>query len=278
MKTKKFDCFFFLVLVLSLILLNYADFVKAYYCNLIYLEQNKDAYYLNEEIHLNSSWELNYNPNNEISYIQIQISDEKDLVIWNSSKYYDIGIQEENWKIGILNLKPSISYYPQSFFIKFLNFYYHIDTMNSKIIVLHTKEIEINKRDLACNLFKLPENNTNNILYGEHLQFNLEFYDEILQNKIIPFNESILFRLKCNDEVIYNNSYLLNSSGEITVTIPVYIELKPNEYSLIFFVQNNTFYYDRKFEFEINIEKTVLNIEVIKFSEKIKKDEDVEIQ
>ena len=122
MKKKKIINFLIFALILNLLLLNSVNFVNAYYCNLIYLENDKDVYYINDDIFINSSWELNYNPNNEISYVQIQVCDENDLIIWNSSKNYDIGIQEENWKIKILNLKLSISNYPHSFFIKFLNF------------------------------------------------------------------------------------------------------------------------------------------------------------
>ena len=52
--------------------------VKGFYCNLFFLEVDKDSYYANEEIRINASWELDYNPFNEYGYIQIHLYDSLD--------------------------------------------------------------------------------------------------------------------------------------------------------------------------------------------------------
>ena len=278
MKTTKIKSFFIITIIFNLFLLNFAHFGKAYFCNLINLEKNNDLYYINDNIHINSSWELNYNPNNEISYIQIRICDVHNNIIWNSSKYYDIGIQEDNWKINIQDLGLSPFTYPHTLFLKFINFYYHIDTMNTKLIVFDTKEFEILKREITCYFYKLPENETKKITYGESFQFNVEFYDKYIQNNTFLTNEPIFFELKLKEKVLFNNTYRIDTKGSIKVLIPASISLKPNEYSLLFLIKNFTFYNDKIFEYQIQIKKTALNINILKFNEKIRGSDDIEIR
>ena len=71
------------------------NFAKASNCNLDFLKTNKDIYYLNENIIINASWDLNYDSDIEYAYVQIQIFDIFDIILWNSSKYDKTGTYED---------------------------------------------------------------------------------------------------------------------------------------------------------------------------------------
>ncbi|MHA1661557.1 MAG: hypothetical protein ACTSUT_20875, partial [Promethearchaeota archaeon] len=101
-----------------------AKFSKGGTYNLIFLKTDQEVYYIDEKIEINASWELNYNIGLEFSYIQIQIYNIYNNLLWNSSEYYDIGIIEKNWTINILELNISYSNYSNILLVKC--FYYNI--------------------------------------------------------------------------------------------------------------------------------------------------------
>ncbi len=80
------------ILLVIILLTNSA---KAFSCNNTDLVTNKDTYYTHENIKINASWELYYDSEFETSYIRIQIIDNFDEILWNSDKYYSIGVTEK---------------------------------------------------------------------------------------------------------------------------------------------------------------------------------------
>jgi hypothetical protein len=212
---------------------------------IIYFETNKNSYYNDEDILINASWELNYNPFNEISYIQIQIFDIYDHLLWNSSKYSEIGIFEMSWVVTIGYLNISFSNYSNTLFVKFRWFW----TIGENGGDSHIKSIEIEtvKRDVLCELkgFK------NEILYGDDLDFTARFFSMSNGNNLTT--QLISFSLILNDLILYSDNYTTNSSGMIKIFIPFNENLILGDYVLIFKVIGNKFYNSSKFEYNLYI-------------------------
>jgi len=102
-KAKKF-C----ILLFSMLLLLTAPFsvkfVRGFSMDLTTFETDKDIYYFDEDIFINSTWENLYNPSTEISYVQVCIYDGQNNLVWMSPEYSDVGFNSENWTISIHEL------------------------------------------------------------------------------------------------------------------------------------------------------------------------------
>ena len=122
-----------ILLLFSSTILSLPQNVKGFYWFLEYMETNKNTYCIDEQVHINASWTLTYNPANEISYIQIQIFNSYDDKIWNTSEYTEIGSIEKNWTIEIQELDLDFSNYTNTLYIKCFSFYFQIDTASSNL-------------------------------------------------------------------------------------------------------------------------------------------------
>lgn len=269
MKNKKVLIFF---LFFFLGLLSIAKFSKGGTYNLIFLETNQEVYYIDEKIVINASWELNYNIGLEFSYIQIQIYDIFNNLLWNSSEYDDIGIIEKNLTINILDLNISYSNYSNILFVKC--FYYNIiiDTQDETKIFLETVEIEVIKKEVSCELIGFTEN----IAYGDDLSFKAKFYDELNNSELI--NQTILFKINSSNLIVHQNNFTTNASAMIKITLSSNPNLKLGLNYLIFTINNNKIYNDKSFNYNLFVEKCPIFIEIIQFNDTLGENEDLRIK
>jgi len=244
-----------------------------FYCNLLNLEVDKNSYYANEEIRINASWELDYNPFNEYGYIQIHLYDSLEYLIWNSSEYDEIGLFTEEWIIDITNLKTMFFNYSNIVFIRFFHYVWYGEGPIQPIPI-ETKEVTIFKRTPLCQLFGFRDR----IKYGEDLTFTAKFYDEFIENNSFLNNQSILFTIYVNNSAIYQNNFTTNYLGiiEISISSVVHLNLGLNKFT--FKLLQNKIYNDSIFQYEISLDKNPVFVDIINYNENLAKKEDLVIQ
>lgn len=266
------------IFLISILLL--ADFftligsVSAFYCNLNFLDTNKMVYFINENVKINASWELNYNVNNEISYVQIQIFDSSDNNIWNSSEHSEIGFFEKNWSIDIQQLNIDFSNYTNILYVKFFSFYFHIDTTNTICAFLETVKIKIIKRNPLCQLIGYRDH----IKYGECLYLKVKFYESSLENPIYLINHTVELMISFNNSSRHKYTYTTNTSGAINLNLSTLTDLTLGQNFLIFSIIDNSVYNDTKFIYEIYVDKNDIVIEIINYNDSLKEHEDLAIK
>ncbi|MFX0080124.1 MAG: hypothetical protein ACFE94_00055 [Candidatus Hodarchaeota archaeon] len=267
MKKKK-------VLLIILVFLVEIPFVSkdtlAFYCNILSFEVDKDFYYTNEEIRINASWELNYNPSNEYGYIQIHIYDSLDNIIWNSSEYDNIGQFTEGWIVNITSLKTMLLNYSNTVFIRFFHYFWDGDG-SIEPIPRETKEIIIFKRIPLCELYGFRDR----INYGEDLTFMAHFYDDIIENNPFLCNQLILFMISVNNSIIFEKNFTTNHLGIIEVSISSMVHLNIGLNKLTFIFLQNKVYNDSIFQYEIFLDKNPIFVDIIDYDENLTKKEDI---
>lgn len=243
--------------------------LKAYYYNLIFLETDKDEYYFDEFIEINASWELYYDIIQEVSYIQIQICDDSDAVLWNSSKYYEIGMNDKNWTIEIQNLNYSFTNYSKTLLIKAYNYFKDLNLGNQQLTLLKSIAVNIYKRNVSCEIIGFKDC----IKYGENLAFTAKF--SCVQNNSDLSNQSVEFKIMSKGIIIYKQDYVTNKSGMIILWISSIDQLGLGENSLIFNISNNKFFKDSHFEYKLTVEKFPIFNQIIRFKNNITTGEDI---
>jgi len=252
----------------------FANFTKAYYCRLNNFQTDKDNYYLNEEIKLNASWELNYNTNTEIAFVQVQIFNFSNKIIWNSTEFNNEGNFEEFWTLDFNNLNLTLTNYSNIFFIRFYSYYFHMDSANTIFTFVETIRIKVIKRDLECQLIGFE----NILKYGEDLKFEARFYDNsITEHKLDQINQTIHFKIMFNNLNIYQHNYTTNKTGMIRIFLSSIQHLKLGSNQLIFSLSNNMIFNDSQFIYHVFVEKNPVFIDIINFTDRLTKKEDLEI-
>jgi hypothetical protein len=265
----------FLILIVSLIeLLNISNSVIGFECNLYNLEVDKDDYYPDEQIKINAFWALNYNPISEEAYIQVSISDEFDTVIWNSSKYDNMGNNTENWSISIDSLNLTLNNYTHYLYIKFVSVYHQIGTMDIISNLLQTIQVKIRKRLVFCQLIGFKDQ----IHYGESLIFQARFFDNLGENNSFLDNQLILFLIKSNSSILFQSNFTTSYLGRIDIFVSSVDHLNFGVNKLIFILENNNVYNDSKFQYEVFLKKNPVLIDIINFKEDLGKKEDLIIE
>ncbi|MFX0035023.1 MAG: hypothetical protein ACFE9I_05210 [Candidatus Hermodarchaeota archaeon] len=269
---KKYLLIFPLLILMNL--LSVIHFANGFYCNLNFLNTNKIEYFIDEGIKINASWQLDYNINNEIAYVQVQLFDEFDRCVWNSSEYDEIGIFVKNWTLELENL--TYNFNNNSFFlsIKFFSFYFQIDTTNTICTFLDTIKIMIIKREPLCQLTGYRDH----IEYGESLQIKAKFYDELSENNINFINQTIEFLTTFNSLIIYQYNRTVNESGMVILYISSFLHLKIGQNFMIFTLRNNKIYNDSRFIYGIFVEKNPIYIDILQFTNVLKEKEDLELK
>jgi hypothetical protein len=243
--------------------------LKAYYYDLIFLETDKDQYYFDEFIEINASWELYYDINQEISYIHIQISDDSDAILWNSSKYYEMGINEKNWTIEIQNLDYSFTNYSNTLFINAYNYFKDLNLGNQQFTLLKSVAVNIYKRNVSCEIIGFK----NCIKYGENLAFTAKFF--CVENNSGLSNQSVEFKIISKENLIYREDYVTNKSGIIMLYISSIDQLELGENSLIFNISNNKFFIESHFKYKLKVERYPIFNQIIRFKSNITTGEDI---
>jgi len=254
---KKISAVLFLFFLLGIILIPRS--VLGSSCNNTLLVTDKDTYNNNENIYLNGSWELYYNSGFEISYIQIQITNSFDKILWNSSNYYAIGISQQNWTINIQFLNLTLTNYSCRIYLKMFNYY---KNFNTNVDVATYKEIiaiNITKRDVDCEL----TNFKTDLIYGESNLFIAQFYSG--NTSFYLENETLQCLIRNNDEIIYQTNFTTDKEGSLSFNISTVKHLRLRRNTISFIIKNNSFYLDTIFSYEIYVKKIPVYVEIANF-------------
>ncbi len=261
---KKNKIVLFLYLVLSIMLITKST--KGFSYDVFVFTSDKDIYYSNENIKISASWELIYDPGHENSYFQVQIFDNFDNILWNSSEHHEIGYSEKNWTINIEFLNISFSNYTITLFIKLYHFYKEesgggpVDAFR-EIIIVH-----VLKRNVMCQLIGFKSV----LKYGEYNFFTATFYST--DNNSYLVNETFHFAIISNKKMLYQNNFTTNESGEIPFNISSISHLNLGENNIIFNIRNNVIYNNATFSYEIIVEKLAIFVEILRFNNNLEND------
>ncbi len=268
---KRLIILFLFVLIIEI--LSISNSVIGFECNLDYIEVDKESYYPNEMININASWGLDYNPINVEAYIQVRLTDEFDVVFWNSSKYDGIGNYTENWNININQLNLTLNNYTRSLYVKFLSVYHQIGTMDIISNLLETIQITIIKRIPYCQLIGFKDR----INYGENLSFQARFFDSIIENNTFLNNQLITFQISSNSSIIFQSNFTTNDLGIINIFVSSVDDFGLGVNNLVLKLGKNNVFNDSIFQYEVFVDRNPVFIDVINFKDIIESWEDLRI-
>jgi len=251
---KKNKAVLFLYFLLGIILIPKS--ALGFSCSNTLLVTDKNTYNNNENIYLNGSWELYYNSGFEVSYIQIQITNIFDKILWNSSYYYAIGISQKNWTINIQSLNLTITNYPYRIYIKLFN--YHEDFNSNEVGATYKEIITLNitKRDVDCEL----TNFKSDLIYGESNLFNAKFYNG--NTSFCLENETLQCIIRNNDGIIYQTIFTTDKEGMLSFNISTVKHLGLGRNNISFIIKNNSYYLDTTFSYEVYVKKIPVYVDI----------------
>lgn len=266
---KKLLYLFFIVVILEIPFILHT--VKSYGCAVFSLETDKKSYYTNEEIRINASWTLDYDPFSEYAYIQLNIYDSLNNHIWNSSWYDEIGFFTEQWTINTTQLGTIFSNYSNEIYIR-LYFYFWDGELHP--FLKDTEEITIYKRIPLCDLIGFK----NRINYSEDLTFSAKFYDNELENGSLMKNQFVILKIKANGTSIFLQNFTTDQFGCIDVSLSSLEHLEVGLNTLIFEIGPNNVYNNTIFQYEVLVERNPVFINIIEINNQLIKKENLFIQ
>ncbi len=239
-----------ILLVVFVCLLKFVNNGKGYYYNFISLETDKETYFNDESIKINASWELSYNDSREFSYIQIQIYNISNDLLWNSPQYTDLGYKEESWIINIQDLDILfMNYSKNTLYVKFFLHYLEITSGSEIDTFLKTIEIETIKRNVSYELIGFR----NHKEHGENLHFKIRFYNTSLINNSYLIDYIVSFKIIANQIILYKEVFTTDSFGIIEINISSLTNLSVGVNNLIFTISGNNLYNSLTFGFELYV-------------------------
>ena len=257
-------------ILLAIILLT--NSVNGFSCNNTRLVTDKNTYYNHEKIKINASWELYYDSEFETSYIRIQIIDIFDKILWNSSKYYSIGITGKNWTVNINFLNITYLNFTNMLFIKMYNYYENSET--SEVVDTFREIITINifKRGIICQLTDFE----NILIFGETNFFRATFFSA--ETSACLINETFRLITSYKEEILFQTNLTTNESGEIAFNISTISHLNLGRNEMIFSMINNIIYNDTTFSYEIFVKKIPVFVNITNFEDNLEEDNLIKIQ
>ena len=249
MEKKKITVYVLFIVLIGIF--NLAKNGKAYYVYVWYFNTDKDTYYNDEEIQINASWDLDYDPGGEVSFIQIKIYDKFGNLLWNSSEYDEIGTNlEEVWYVKIQDLNLPFN---NTINVISIRFYYYFNKGYDFEDYIETLEIQAIKRNISCELIDYSPY----IEYGDVLQFKARFYSSE-NNSNLAFH-LIAVKIVSNNVIHYTKNFTTNSSGIIELTIPTFENIMIGRYNLKFDLMGDKFYNKSTFEYQLSIVSKLYN-------------------
>ena len=248
MEKKKIIILIFTLVLIGII--NFAQIGKAEDKYLHCFNVDKDVYYNDETIHINASWNLDYNPIYEDSYIYIIILNATGEVLWQSDFYEQIG---ENltgeWEVEIqdLNIPNNIT----SYFLSIRFYWYWAYGTKEYDDFLEIIEVYIVKRNVSCELIEF-----NPIInLGEKLQFKARFY--FGENSSDLINYIITVKFRSENLYIYEKNYTTDSFGIIDINMSISENFTVGEIIILFEIIEGQYFYGTQFEFKLSIEPII---------------------
>ncbi|MFW9825309.1 MAG: hypothetical protein ACFFE4_20370, partial [Candidatus Thorarchaeota archaeon] len=136
-----------------------------------------------------------------------------------------------------------------------------------------TIQVKIIKKIPYCQLIGFRDR----INYGENLSFQASFLDNFLENNIFLNNQLIKVYVKHNNSILYQSNLTTNSFGIIDIFITSPSDLSLGANNLMLKLENNLVFNDTIFQFDINVEKNLVIIDVVSFKEDMRWNEDLNI-
>jgi len=236
-------------LFLSIGLISYPSFANGFPCNLIFFDTDKDTYYTDESIKIDATWNLDDNSSYDFLFIQIQLFNASNHLLWNSSKYNQTGNNSDVWFVDIQGLNIIFTNYSNSFYVKFYLYLYSSATGGFGQF-LQTIQILTIKRNISCELIGF----TDHLNYGEDLYFKARFYNTSSNNNFYLINHLISLTITTDKFILYKSNYTTNSSGIIEILIASYTNLTIGLNVIIFMISSDKFFKESFFEFELFVE------------------------
>jgi len=208
-----------------------------------------------ENIEIYAEWELYYNIE-EKSFIQIQIYNSSEDLIWHSYEYSNMGFNSESWIIYIPDLNLLLFNESTQLYVKL----YHSwdDGGNAISTFEETINITILKSDLSCELFGFK----NSITFGENLNFSVIFFET--GNNSLLRKQQVFVEIKYNNIRTLLNEFATNEFGKINLNLSSLIELNIGENALNFIINESTIYDPIQFLYKINVNKIPILIDTIR--------------
>ena len=247
-----------------------AESSKSLICEIIYFQTDKDSYYAEESIQLEVSWTFDF-VEEDNPFFQIRIFDNYDSLIWNSSEFREKGLIEKNWTIIIENLDLNFNNNSNTISIKAIVFN-EINGGPMTPLILQTKFITINKRNLCCELSNFPDK----VILGNNLSLEAQFYVE--ETNVSLSGEDIHIKILSNNSKMFEINSTLNNHGLITLNLSSLNDMALGINILIFNISNLVIYNQTTFTFEILVEKASVFVDILKYEEKLGWSENLELE
>ncbi len=245
------------------VLMNVPNAYAVLQINILNFDTNKKYFCIDENIKIEASWILNYNPIEEWAYIQIQVFDSFNQLLWCSEQNDSIGVFDKNWTVDILSLNFSFFEYKTNFSIVF--YLFHMvgeEIFSSGPITIKT--IQILKRIVSCSLLEYSEK----IYFGESISFQGLFYN--ISNNITVYPDNLLITLNLYKEgiLIYNQEYY-TINGLICVNLSTLTFSIIGELELKLSTSTNSIYIRNIFIYNLEVQKLDLNYSINEFTENL---------
>ncbi|TFF90439.1 MAG: hypothetical protein EU548_02985 [Promethearchaeota archaeon] len=257
MKFKKIKILSILTLFLLTLMLNQKVVFGLYYVS--FLKSDKEVYQSDEILYINASWGLLYSPPQEISYVQVKVFDLYDEIIWNTSKYFNIGYSlSDEWNVSLSSLDLTFENQSSILIIKFYHYFRDHEEGFSNEDYSDEFSIKIFKKNITCGF---PENGTK-IAYGNILTIHPIFYEWTLEGTQSPLeNYTILMQVFWNSTLLFNKSGLTNGSGVLNFNLSTIDHLSYGKNKLLFSIEKCKLYYAKTFNYSIDVVKKDITCE-----------------
>lgn len=227
---------------------NYPSNVKGspFICDLYSFGTDKDVYYNDEVMQINATYELNYNPPSEISWINIQIFNETNHILWETIEYHEEGNFSRTWYVEIKSLDLAYENESNSLYVKF---YWFFSGMGSTY--LGELECITIKRNVSCELIGF----NNYIKYGEDFKVKAQFYNSSFSSGYYVKDQQILVEILLqNFTTVFSKFLITNSTGELEIFILTVKNLSKGVNYLRFTIVDSHFFNSNIFEYEFYFE------------------------
>ncbi|MGQ4873759.1 MAG: hypothetical protein ACP6IY_06775 [Promethearchaeia archaeon] len=218
---------------------------KAY--EIIYFNTDKQTYYINENIKINSSWTLYYNENTSQAYFQVVILNEQNELLWSSPAYYEQGLIIKNWTVKLDKLNINFNGTQSLLFVNLL--YHYSDLSGTFDTYIRSISINILKLNITCELVGFKDV----INYGDSLKFQAIFYDILHDSLLYKLNVSL--QIFFNQKLIYNANFSLLENCSIKIILNSVKDLRIGINLLKFSIFKNKYYNNQIFYYNLKVNK-----------------------
>lgn len=253
-----------LALLLAIQITLFHPSVKGHYPLVSFnLETDNNYYYADGQIRIEAWWRLECDIN-EYCFVQVQLYNETNGLIWTSEEYEEEEINmHEIWFVNITDLEYSC-FIKTNFSLKF-HIFYKILGQGPIHDYFPMKSIQITKKIISCNI-----TNIESVLnYGDSFQFQANFYNTTDSSTILLNNHPINLKITNYNGIVYERNYF-SVNGIVKINISTldfsgigYLELKLTATS-------DKIFNEGSFLRHLNVTKMKPNHTIMNYTENVK--------